>query len=95
MKKKVITVALSSMLAVGALVPITASAGGFESWSYGFDKNKMQDYSIYRHDLYNHSSGITKKGKTFFSKIAPKGVNAGIFLDFTGPYKVDYHKYIN
>ncbi|WIY58771.1 lactococcin 972 family bacteriocin [Bacillus arachidis] len=95
MKKKAITFALSSMLAVGALVPITASAGSVDSWSYGFDKNKMKDYSIYNHQLARHSAGITKNGKTFKSEIAPRGVKAGIFLDYTGPYRVNYHKYTN
>ncbi|MEH6978731.1 hypothetical protein, partial [Bacillus pseudomycoides] len=93
MKKKAITFALSSMLAVGALVPITASAK--ESWSYGYNKDGMFHYSVYGHSIFNHSSGITRANVNYRSTIAPPGKAAVKHLPYNGPYNVTYQKYIN
>ncbi|MGE7939872.1 hypothetical protein [Bacillus paramycoides] len=92
MKKKAITLALSSMLGIGALVPIAASAA--ESFDTGFDQNKMRNYAIYYHSDRVHASGITKKGYPFKSAAVAPGYKAALYLDYTGPYAVTYQKYV-
>ncbi|OWW09890.1 hypothetical protein BUE63_12265 [Bacillus sp. MB353a] len=93
MKKKVITAALSSMLAIGALAPITSSAS--ENWSYGYNKNIQLHYSVYMHSVFNHSSGITVANVNYRSEIKPPGKAAEKHLPYTGPYNVTYQKYIH
>ncbi|OQR53258.1 hypothetical protein [Bacillus sp. CDB3] len=92
MKRKAITVALSSMLSIGALVPITASAA--ESFDTGFDKNKMEHFAIYYHSSRSHASGITKNGHAYKSTAVPASYKAALHLGYTGPYAVTYQKYV-
>lgn len=91
MKKKIITVALSSMLALGALAPITSSAS--ENWSYGYNKDIQLHYSVYMHSALYHSSGITVANVNYRSEIKPAGKAAKKHLPYTGPYNVTYQKY--
>jgi len=93
MKKKVITLALSSMLAVGVLAPITSSAT--ESWKYGYNKEEMLHYSVYGHSVFYHSSGLTRANVNYRSEIKPPGKAAVKYLPYNGPYNVTYQKYIN
>ncbi len=92
LKKKAITLALSAMLGIGALVPIAASAA--ESFDTGFDKNKMEHYAIYYHSSRVHASGITKNGTPYKSVAVGAGYKAALHLAFTGPYAVTYQKYV-
>ncbi|ARJ25770.1 hypothetical protein B7492_32560 (plasmid) [Bacillus mycoides] len=92
MKKKAITLALSAMLGIGALVPIAASAA--ESFDTGFDQNKMEHFAIYYNSVFTHASGITKNGHAYKSTVAPAGYKAALHLSYTGPYAVTYQKYV-
>ncbi|MCY9099742.1 lactococcin 972 family bacteriocin [Bacillus inaquosorum] len=94
MKKKFAAFLLLTIVAISTIIPVAASAGSGEKWNYGYDKKKMQDYNDYYHWLYRHNSSITKKGINYPGRIAQPRYWSKLRLDYTGPYKVTYHKHV-
>ncbi|TYS89987.1 lactococcin 972 family bacteriocin [Rossellomorea aquimaris] len=92
MKKKLITFSLLSLLIVSAIIPLAASAA--ETWDYGYDKTNMRHYNHYYHSSYSHYTTTTKNGITYFGPTASPGYWSRFYLDYTGPYKVTFNKYI-
>ena len=94
MKKKMITFVLLGLLAVGSIIPISASAA--ETWDYGINKSKQQWYNYYLHSSSKHYGSITKTGSgiTYFGPTANAGGWSRLNLDVNGPYAVTYNKHI-
>jgi hypothetical protein len=93
MKRKIITVALLGLLAVGSIVPLATKA--METWDYGYDKSGMYDYNYYiTSEGSQHYGSITKNGLTWFGPSKPANQWSKFNLDYTGPYLVTYNKHI-
>ncbi len=91
MKKKTIAFVLATMVAIGAVMPIAASAAS--TWNYGYNKSTMQDYNEYLHNSFRHYVTITKSGTTWYSGVAQPRYWAKLYVDYTGPYRVSYNKF--
>lgn len=92
MKRKVITFAILGLLAVGAIVPISAKA--IETWDYGYNQSTMQWYNYYITSAGPHYGTITKNGVTWYGPTAQANYWSKLNLDYNGPYAVTYNKYV-
>lgn len=91
-ERKVLTVSLLGLLAIGSILPIAAKAA--ETWDYGYNQSTMQWFNYYHHTAYKHYGTITKNGVTFLGPAANAGYWSKLNLDFSGLYATSYNKHI-
>ncbi|MEB6551497.1 lactococcin 972 family bacteriocin [Heyndrickxia sporothermodurans] len=94
MKKKIVTFALTGIIALSVIIPVTTMAA--DSWDYGINKSvkPIVWYNNYYHSDYKHYGSITKNDVQSNGSTTSAGYWSRLNLEVTGPYLVSYSKHI-